>query len=204
MIVRQTKRRATTGLGLAGIEGRGTNGMAMEEFRQNLWAPWRMEYIRTLAEENKAGCFLCRYRDEGGQDAANHVVWRTALSLVVMNRFPYTNGHLLVAPLADKSDLIDLTDNEMNDLWRQTRDAKRLLERALSPQGFNIGINFGLCAGAGLPGHVHVHIVPRWTGDTNFMAVFGDIRVMPESLDRTYESLLKAAAELGYPHPAGP
>jgi ATP adenylyltransferase len=176
----------------------------MEEFKLNLWAPWRMEYIRTLAEENASGCFLCRYRDADGQDAANHVLWRTALSMVVMNRFPYTNGHLLVAPLADKSDLIDLTDAEMNDLWRQTRDAKRVLEKALAPQGFNIGINFGLCAGAGLPGHVHVHIVPRWAGDTNFMAVLGDIRVMPEALDRTYESLRKAAAELGFARAAGP
>jgi len=181
----------------------GTTGLAMEEFKRNLWAPWRMEYIRSLAEENKPGCFLCRYRDAVDQDAANYVLWRTPLSLVVMNRFPYTNGHLLIAPLADKSDLTDLADDEMNDLWRQTRDAKRVLERAIAPQGFNIGINFGLCAGAGLPGHLHVHIVPRWSGDTNFMAVLGDIRVMPESLDQTYRLLRKAAAELGCPCSAG-
>ena len=203
MTARPTNGRALREFGLAGIETQGAVGMAMEEFRRNLWAPWRMEYIRTLVEENEGGCFLCRYRDAADQDAANHVLWRSALSLVVMNRFPYTNGHLLVAPLADKSDLTDLTDDEMNDLWRQTREAKRVLEKALVPQGFNIGINFGLCAGAGLPGHIHVHIVPRWTGDTNFMAVFGDIRVMPESLDRTYESLLKAAAELGCPRATG-
>jgi ATP adenylyltransferase len=178
--------------------------MAMEEFKQNLWAPWRMEYIRTLAEENQSGCFLCRYRDMADQDASNRVLWRSAQSLVVMNRFPYTNGHLLVAPLADKRDLSDLIDDEMNDLWRQTRDAKRVLEKAIAPQGFNVGINFGLCAGAGLPGHLHVHIVPRWSGDTNFMAVLGDIRVMPESLDRTYEHLRKVAAELGCPQATGP
>jgi ATP adenylyltransferase len=172
--------------------------MAANEFHQNLWAPWRMEYIRSLAEEGKAGCFLCRYRDAADQDASNHVLWRTAHSLVVMNRFPYTNGHLLVAPLADKSDFTDMNDEEMSDLWRQTRDAKRVLEKAIGPQGFNIGINFGLCAGAGLPGHLHVHIVPRWSGDTNFMAVLGDIRVMPEALNRTYEQLRKAAIELGY------
>jgi ATP adenylyltransferase len=177
--------------------------MSMEEFKQNLWAPWRMEYIRSLADEKKDGCFLCRYRDEKDRDAANHVLWRTAHSLVVMNRFPYTNGHLLVAPLADKGDLTDLTPQEMNDLWQQTLDGKRVLGRAMSPHGFNIGINFGLCAGAGLPGHLHVHIVPRWNGDTNFMAVLGDVRVVPESLDRMYEHLLKAAAELECPRAAG-
>jgi ATP adenylyltransferase len=175
--------------------------MTAEEFRQNLWAPWRMEYIRSLAEDSQRGCFLCRYRDAADQDAANHLLWRTAYTLVVMNRFPYTNGHLLIAPLADKGDFTDLTDEEMADLWAQTKAAKMVLEKAIAPHGFNIGINFGLCAGAGLPGHLHVHIVPRWNGDTNFMAVLGDIRLMPESLDHMYEHLRQAARELGYPRP---
>jgi ATP adenylyltransferase len=175
----------------------------MAEFRQNLWAPWRMEYIRSLADENAIGCFLCRYRDAAENDAANHVLWRSPHSMVVMNRFPYTNGHLLAAPLADKGDFADLTDEEMNDLWRQTRDAKVLLEKAIAPHGFNIGVNFGLCAGAGLPGHLHVHVVPRWNGDTNFMTVLGDIRVVPESLDRMYQDLRRVAAESGLPRPCG-
>ncbi len=173
--------------------------MPSGEFRQNLWAPWRMEYIRSLAEENKGGCFLCRYRDAVDQEESHHVLWRTPSTLVVMNRFPYTNGHLLVAPLADKGDLTDLTDGEMLDLWQQTRDAKTVLQQAISPHGFNIGVNLGLCAGAGLPGHLHVHIVPRWNGDTNFMAVLGDIRVVPESLDKLYEHLRRKATELGIP-----
>jgi len=173
--------------------------MAAEEFRQNLWAPWRMEYIRSLADESKDGCFLCRYRDAADKDASNHVLWRTPLTLVVMNRFPYTNGHLLIAPLLDKADLTDLTDEETFDLWRQTREAKVLLQQTLFPHGFNIGLNLGLCAGAGLPGHLHVHIVPRWNGDTNFMAVLGDIRVVPESLDSLYEHLSRKATELGIP-----
>jgi ATP adenylyltransferase len=167
-----------------------------------------MEYIRSLAEEKKDGCFLCRYRDAIDSDASNHVLWRTPFTLVVMNRFPYTSGHLLIAPLRDKADLTDLADDEMLDLWRQTREAKVLLQQTLSPHGFNIGLNLGLCAGAGLPGHLHLHIVPRWNGDTNFMAVLGNIRVVPESLDRLYEHLRRKAAEEGIPRadtpPAGP
>ncbi len=171
----------------------------MSEFREKLWAPWRMEYIRSIVEENEAGCFLCRYRDAPEDDVANHVLWRTDLSIVLMNRFPYTNGHLLVAPLAEKGDLVNLTDAEFEDLWLQTRNAKVVLDRTASPNGFNIGVNLGLCAGAGLPGHVHVHIVPRWTGDTNFMTVLGDIRVVPESLDQTYRQLHETAVKEGIP-----
>lgn len=175
----------------------------MTEFKDNLWAPWRMEYIVSLAEDGTAGCFICRYRDEPQEDAAHHVLWRTRESIVLMNRFPYTNGHLLIAPLAERADLDDLTDAELTDLWRQTRDAKRLLDRAIGPQGYNIGVNIGPCAGAGLPGHVHVHVVPRWSGDTNFMAVLGDVRVVPEALQRMYERLRRVAAEHGFPRNDG-
>lgn len=178
----------------------------MNEFHTNLWAPWRMEYIRSLADENREGCFLCKYRDAAGEDATNHVVWRTDHVFVVMNRFPYTNGHLLISPYGHLEDLTDLDEDTFLDLWRQTRDAKGVLDAALHPNGVNIGINFGLCAGAGLPGHVHVHIVPRWTGDTNFMAVIGDVRVVPESLDRMYERLREVCAKMGIPRrdPAAP
>ncbi|MEE8385669.1 MAG: HIT domain-containing protein [Dehalococcoidia bacterium] len=171
----------------------------MSEFNNNLWAPWRMEYIRSLAEESKEGCFLCSYGDAPDQDAAHHVLWRTKHSFVVMNRFPYTNGHLLVSPFGHQEDLTDLTDDEFADIWLQTRDAKTVLDQAMHPNGFNIGINFGLCAGAGLPGHVHVHIVPRWNGDTNFMPVLGDVRVVPEALDQMYQRLRDVSAEAGIP-----
>lgn len=172
----------------------------MNEFHDNLWAPWRMEYIRSLAEEAKEdGCFLCKYHRSPDADAQNHVIWRSAHCMVLMNRFPYTNGHLLISPAAHKADMPDLADDEMNDLWRQTRDAKTVLQRLFNPHGFNIGINFGLCAGAGLPDHMHVHIVPRWNGDTNFMAVLGDVRVVPEALRRTYEQLKAIAVEAGFP-----
>lgn len=171
----------------------------MTEFHENLWAPWRMEYIRSLADEARSDCFLCRYREHPAEDAAHHVLWRTPHSLVMLNRFPYTNGHLLIAPFGHKEDLTDLTEDEFADLWRQTRDAKTALAELMHPNGFNIGVNLGLCAGAGLPGHIHVHIVPRWTGDTNFMAVIGDVRVVPESLARMYEQLCKTCASLGLP-----
>lgn len=172
----------------------------MGEFPDNIWAPWRMEYIESLSQKD-GGCFLCAYRDAPDRDAANHVLWRTDDTLVIVNRFPYTNGHLLIAPAAHKGDLPDLDDAELLNLWRHTRDAKRLLETAVGAQGFNIGINFGRCAGAGLPDHLHVHLVPRWNGDTNFMAVLGDVRVIPDGLDRSFQRLRQTATELGLPRP---
>ena len=174
----------------------------MNEFHDNIWAPWRMEYIRSLAEDDQDGCFLCRYRDDPGQDAAHHVLWRTEHCFVVMNRFPYTNGHLLIAPYQHVEDFTDLAEPQYADLWRQTGDAKLALTRLMNPNGFNIGVNLGLCAGAGLPGHVHVHIVPRWTGDTNFMAVLGDVRVVPEALGRMYDHLRQTCVSLGIPRPS--
>lgn len=169
----------------------------MNEFHPNLWAPWRMEYIQSMTDESE--CFLCDYRDHPDSDTKNHVIWRTDDAFILLNRFPYTNGHLLIAAREHKADLSDLSDIELTSLIRQTRDAKRLLEEALHPQGFNIGINFGRCAGAGLPGHLHVHIVPRWNGDTNFMAVLGDVRVIPQALEKLYGQLRATASKLGLP-----
>jgi ATP adenylyltransferase len=171
--------------------------VSVNEFHSNLWAPWRLEYVQQIAEE--PACFLCDYRDHPESDSSNHVVWRTDNSFVLLNRFPYTNGHLLIATLAHKADLSDLSSAELTSIMAQTRDAKRLLEESLRPHGFNIGINFGRCAGAGLPGHLHVHIVPRWNGDTNFMAVLGDVRVIPQALERLYIQLRETAARLGLP-----
>ncbi len=171
----------------------------MNEFPENLWSPWRMEYIESLVDEAGAGCFLCDYRDAPDKDTEHRVVVRTDTMIALMNRFPYTNGHLLVAPLAHKGDLAELTDREMTDLWHLTRDAQSLLQEASAPHGFNIGMNFGRCAGAGLPDHLHVHVVPRWNGDTNFMAVLGDVRVIPQALDRQYERLRKLVGQLNLP-----
>jgi ATP adenylyltransferase len=170
----------------------------MPEFNQNLWAPWRMEYIRSLQREvEDEGCFLCKYWAHPEQDAAHHVLWRSRSAFVVMNRFPYTNGHLLIAHASHKADLADLSDDELHEISRASRDAVEVLRRAGGAQGFNIGYNVGRCAGAGLPGHLHGHVVPRWEGDTNFMAVLGDARVLSDALDAAYADLIRAATAVG-------
>jgi len=172
----------------------------MADFNQNLWAPWRMEYIGTLAEQTgNSGCFLCDYADHPDQDATNRVVWRGQTCLTVFNRFPYANGHLLVAPLAHQGDLGDLNDDTLNELIRQVRDAKTLLKETTGAHGFNVGMNFGRCAGAGLPDHLHVHIVPRWEGDTNFMPVLSNTRVIPQSMDALLRLMREATDALGLP-----
>ena len=168
------------------------------ERQVNLWAPWRMEYIASLADEGD-GCFLCRYRDEASRDEANLVLWRGRRSFAVMNRFPYTGGHTMIAPLAHVGTLGELDHETLCEMMEILRDTQQVLERVVHAHGFNIGMNIGRCAGAGLPGHLHVHIVPRWTGDTNFMAVFGQVRVIPETLDRLYGQLREAGEELGLP-----
>lgn len=162
----------------------------MAEFNQNLWAPWRMEYIRALGPDlTDEGCFLCRDWTQPEKDRDHHVLWRGRTAFVVMNRFPYTNGHLLVAHARHVPDLTDLSDDELLEMTRLIRDAEAVLRHALKPQGFNIGYNLGRCAGAGLPGHLHAHIVPRWSGDTNFMAVLDNTRVIPDALDALYQQL---------------
>ena len=155
-----------------------------------LFAPWRMNYIRSLEDPDAGKCFLCLAAEADDQEREGRfVLWTSAHSVVLMNRYPYTNGHLLVAPLAHKAELSDLTHDEVCDLQHQTIRGVELLKRAISPQGFNIGINLGRCAGAGVPGHLHQHIVPRWAGDGNFMSVIGDIRVVPQATEELYREL---------------
>jgi ATP adenylyltransferase len=157
-----------------------------------LFAPWRLDYIRSLEKQDDEACFLCLAANAPAEDRAGRLVlWQSNRSVVLMNRYPYTNGHLLVAPLAHKADLGDLDDEELCDLQRQTVLATDLLRKAMSPQGFNIGINLGRCAGAGVPGHLHQHIVPRWNGDGNFMTVVGDIRIVPQATEQLYAELLR-------------
>lgn len=170
----------------------------MPDYNTNLWAPWRMAYIRSLEEEaREEGCFLCRYWARPGEDERTHVVWRGQGCFVVMNRFPYTNGHLLVCPAAHRADLSDLSAGEFAEANEMIRAAVSLLRQVVRAEGFNIGYNLGRCAGAGLPDHVHAHIVPRWAGDTNFMAVLGDVRVVPDALEATYAQLVQAAQKAG-------
>ena len=155
---------------------------------QQLWAPWRLPYIVSTKEASTDGRFLCRYRDQDA-DAENLVVTRTAHSITVLNRFPYNNGHLLIAPLKHKGSLDELKDEELLDGMRQLKQMTAAMEKVLAPDGFNVGLNLGKVAGAGLPGHLHWHLVPRWNGDTNFMTVLGDVNVIPQSLSALYQLL---------------
>jgi ATP adenylyltransferase len=163
-----------------------------------LHAPWRMEYIRTLEKPDGDTCFLCLAAAASTDDEKRQrlVLWTTEHSIVLINRFPYTNGHLLISPKAHKGDLDQLTDAEHLDIQQQTTLAVRLLKRAVSAQGFNLGVNLGRAAGAGLPGHIHQHVVPRWSGDTNFFSVVGEVRVVPQAMSQLYEELLRAKADL--------
>lgn len=162
-----------------------------------LFAPWRMEYIRSLEKPRDEGCFLCAAAEaDEAQRRACLVLWSTPSTVVVMNRYPYINGHLLVAPRAHKADLEELTPEEHLDLSLQTAECARLLRRAVSAQGFNVGINVGRCAGAGVPGHLHQHIVPRWGGDVNFMAIVGEVRIIPQAISQLYEELQRVRGEL--------
>ncbi len=169
------------------------------EQNRNIWAPWRMEYIASLGGDDD-GCFLCSNRDLPDDDEKNLVLWRGNKTFAVMNRFPYTGGHVLVAPYDHVADLDGLDADAMVEMMRFLRDLQTILTEALRAQGFNVGMNLGRCAGAGLPGHLHLHIVPRWSGDTNFMAVFGDVRVIPESLENLYRLLRTTGDELSLPN----
>ncbi len=154
-----------------------------------LWAPWRMTYI---AKADEPGCFFCRDLAEA-RDAENLIVRRGPRCFCVMNRYPYNVGHLLVAPNAHKARLDQLDDAELLEFWTLTRDMQALLERVMQPQGFNLGVNLGRVAGAGVEGHIHLHIVPRWNGDTNFMPVVADTKVMPEALSTLLARLVAGA-----------
>jgi ATP adenylyltransferase len=164
-----------------------------------IYAPWRMDYIKTLSQKTpgeETKCFFCQAA--AATDAATRrqflVVWQTELVIVLINRYPYANGHLLVAPIAHKPDLEELTEPELTDIARQTTESVRLLKRAISAQGFNIGINLGRVAGAGVPGHIHQHIVPRWGGDINFMHIVGETSVVPQANLQLYDELLRVRA----------
>ena len=165
--------------------------------RNNLWAPWRMKYIEQLSKETD--CFLCDYQKSPEKDAENHVLWRTENSIVTFNRFPYNNGHLLIAPGRHIADLSDANDAEQLELIKLITACQKVLSAAISPHGFNVGINLGRCAGAGLPGHVHIHVVPRWDGDTNFMPVCSDTDVISQSMKELYDLLVKISAEQNLP-----
>jgi ATP adenylyltransferase len=159
---------------------------------ERLWAPWRLSYVATaLAPEKQDGCFICRGLAESN-DRENLVAWRGSKSLVLLNRFPYNNGHLLIAPNAHKAEMHDLDAEEVIESQQIMARLVNVLRKLMKPDGFNIGLNLGKSAGAGLPGHLHWHLVPRWNGDTNYMSVISDTRVIVQSLDEFYTMLTEA------------
>lgn len=160
---------------------------------KNLWAPWRAAYLKsfhTTKPAKKKGCFICDYL-RSRNDIENLVIARGRLALSLMNRYPYNNGHVMVAPKAHKGSLMELTDAELAEIFQMTRDTVAVLTKAFKPQGFNIGVNMGDVAGTSLPSHLHVHIVPRWQGDTNFMPVTGGVKVISETLEETLLTIRK-------------
>jgi len=160
----------------------------MVEFNNTLWAPWRKTYMTMLGEKID-GCFLCHAAAHPEQDETTHLLRRGAKCFVILNRFPYTTGHLLVSPYCHTGLFAELDDETYLEMMQLTRDMQALLARLFRAEGFNVGINVGRCAGAGLPDHLHLHIVPRWPGDTNFVSVIGDIRVIPDDIDELYRRL---------------
>ncbi len=160
---------------------------------ENLWAPWRMEYILGQREPY---CIFCPDGD-GLSDEERLILHRGRLSVVLMNKYPYNNGHLLVAPWRHVPDLQNLYEEEMLDLMQWLRISTSILRKVMHPNGFNVGLNIGAAAGAGVESHMHFHIVPRWNGDTNFMTVFSDVRSVPEHIKQTYDKLLAHFKEEG-------
>jgi ATP adenylyltransferase len=151
-----------------------------------LWAPWRLKYITGDKEE---GCIFCKKPKEGN-DKDNLILYTGETSFIIMNRYPYSNGHLMTVPYKHTNNFSDLTQEERLELMDLTAKCLDILQ-VIKPEGFNIGMNLGRTGGAGIDDHLHFHIVPRWSGDNNFMPVIGDVRVMPEYLEETYETLRK-------------
>jgi len=156
---------------------------------ETMWAPWRIEYIKG---EKEKGCVFCNaisIRDE-------LTLYKGNTTMVVMNKYPYINGHLLVAPVRHLSRLDELTRDEMQDLLVTIEKSVHIEKKIMNPDGFNVGLNLGKVAGAGIEEHLHFHIVPRWFGDTNALTVFADIRVIPEHLKSTFDSLVPLFSQL--------
>ena len=155
-----------------------------------LWAPWRVKYVTKLAGKTKA-CVFCKMLKEK-KDKKNYIVERTKHSFTVLNIYPYNNGHVLILPKRHLDGLGKLTRVEREDLFDLLESTRKLLDKTMQPAGYNVGINLGRAAGAGFPGHLHIHIVPRWRGDVNFMPVIGDTKIISQSL-KTLLSRLKNA-----------
>jgi ATP adenylyltransferase len=157
----------------------------------HLWAGWRRQYIERATGESQDGdaCVFCRILASGEADADTHILWRGQWCLAILNAYPYTSGHLMVMPLRHVADLEDLGDEEAAELFDALRRAVVAVKSAYRPDGLNVGANLGKAGGAGIPGHLHLHVLPRWEGDTNFMTAVAGTRVLPETLDETWQKL---------------
>lgn len=159
---------------------------------ERLWTPWRMGYIMG---EKETGCPFCRALT-ANDDVAQYIVYRGKHAFVILNRYPYNNGHLMVMPYAHVGDLAELDEATRNEMMALVDLSVRALREASHPQGFNMGLNLGEAAGAGVTDHLHMHVVPRWGGDTNYMTVINEVRTIPELLDETYRCLKPVMAQL--------
>ena len=158
---------------------------------ERIWAPWRLEYVKDASKDNEDHCIFCAAH-EAGDDKGSLIVHRGERSFVILNKFPYTNGHLMVAPYEHADALQALDAETVGELMALAKRGMDALEASYSPHGYNVGFNQGRVAGAGVEHHIHMHVVPRWGGDTNFMPVLGDTRVMNQTLQDSYETLLEA------------
>jgi len=158
---------------------------------ERIWAPWRLEYVKDASKDLEEKCIFCAKAAED-DDEASLIVHRGERCFVILNKYPYTNGHLMVAPYEHTGALQDLDPDAVTEMMGLVQQAMRVLEQTYSPHGYNVGFNQGRVAGAGVEHHIHMHVVPRWGGDTNFMPVLADTRVMPQTLEQSYEALASA------------
>jgi len=153
-----------------------------------LWAPWRFDYIKSADKTNSRGCIFVDLPAQNN-DRENLILARGEHAFVILNRFPYTSGHLMVAPYRHTADMSELNDAELLEINQLVRDCLKWIKAAFQPDGFNVGVNLGSAGGAGIPSHIHWHIVPRWNGDTNFITSVGNVRVIPQSLEASFDLL---------------
>ncbi|HKY05283.1 MAG TPA: HIT domain-containing protein [Blastocatellia bacterium] len=157
---------------------------------EHIWSPWRYKYIASADESGNRGCVFC-LAVEKSSDREHFIVYRGMLNFVILNLYPYTSGHLMIVPYEHTALFAEVSPETTTEMVELAKRAQRALEAEYRPEGFNIGMNLGKCAGAGVAEHLHLHVVPRWAGDANFVSVVGETRVLPEELATTYDRLKK-------------
>ena len=164
---------------------------------KRLWSPWRSKYIESFSKKNRSkACIFCGVKGKNN-DLKRLIVWRGNSCFIVMNLFPYNSGHLMIVPYRHRATFQNLDDRECLELMNGTKVAIKLLQKVFHPEGFNVGANLGRVSGAGVEGHVHLHVVPRWRGDTNFLPVLGDTKLISQDIRSTYQKLKAAVKQMG-------